>query len=153
MTKIPGKKVKDQTNESNGAALEVDDIDWAVTPHLYGSVKTALKTKVMAEKDSHYQVRYVVMRGSATKVEECGKKIAELINEVCCTYQVVGSLSSAIKFDLFWEPDGRDKEPQALYLKYIAFTPQAAKVIDLLLEAKLESPFFKMGEMPTSVME
>jgi len=133
--------------------LIVEDIDWAVNPYLSDEVKESLKTKVMQTcEPGCYIVRYFGFKALAKDVPENAKKLAKInakklakiINEVCSTYKVIGSLSTAIKLDLFC----RTEEQQALYVKYVAFSWQASKVIDSLMDAKIPSPFFREGEMP-----
>jgi len=120
-----------------GSAMTVLDIDDAVLPHLFASVKEALSKKVMHTHDHDYKVRYFGIKAPTIESTAAGEALAKIVNKACRTYQVVGSLGTCIKYDLAWgavvdtsgEPKFFSDQPESLYLCYIAFTPEAAEAI------------------------
>jgi len=124
-----------------GSPLRVDDIDWAVKDLLWESVKKELDARSVTQTmGSDYMVRYIGIKHPAIDIEGGAKKLAEKVNDVCMAYKVVGQLSTALKFDLFYQ--GEEEGPQAFFLYYIAFTPQAAERIDLEMKHDPTCVFF-----------
>lgn len=93
--------------------------------------------------DHSYVVRYVGLKAPSIEVRAAGKKLAELVNKVCRTYKIVGSLGSPIKYELFYDGSG---EPMSLYVFYIAFTPEAASVISNDFSYELEPENYEVDE-------
>lgn len=139
--------------EVEGSALAVEDISNLVFPHLMGSVKEALESrKVMHTNDHDYAVRYFGVQAPLIEGTAAGERLAKIVNKVCRTYQVVGTLGTPIKYDLAWgvKADNSDNlyfhgdQPMSLYLFYIAFTHEAAQAID---KAGIKANF-QEGGMP-----
>ena len=84
------------------------------------------------------------IKGSTFDWMGCSKKLADLINEACEAYQVIGILGEPMKIDLIVE----DLEPKSLYVCYLAFSHEAAKVIDELIRLKAKTAFFQEGGIP-----
>ena len=133
-------------------ALQVEDITTEVSRYLYESVKEKLKTKVTGTADINYKVRYLGIKASRLNVEETAAKLAKRVNKYVLAFNTVGQLGDFIKYDLYFSP-GTDKEPQALYLAYIAVSHSAAEVIDTLIKNKVGSPFFPEGGIPEDFNE
>ena len=161
MIKIAGKKgqtSEELVEEVKGAlsktpetpAFQVDDITKEVTKHLRESVIDKLKTKVTKTADVNYQVRYLGIKAPSTKVTETAERLAKQVNKYVLAFNTVGQLGDFIRYDLYFGPENMeiDKEPQSLYLAYIAVSHQAAEVIDTLIKNKLGSPFFQEGGIP-----
>lgn len=128
-----------------GASLRVENIDDYVNQFLYASTKEVLKNKVTNTIDHNYQVRFLGITAPTIKVFEASQKLAKIVNEYTRAFQTVGMLGGFIQFDLY---NQTKIEPQSCYLAYIAFTPEATKIIDQLMKAKIKSPFFQEGGVP-----
>lgn len=131
---------------AQGSPMKVDDMMPYVENHLFAESKAVLDKKVETINSRTHTVRFFGVRDSSIEMERAGKKLAQLINEVCGAYQVVGCLASPIKVDLYF--DGSSGEPQSCYVCYLAFTHEAARVIDRLIKLDNQSAFFDEGGVP-----
>lgn len=135
-----------------GAAdLSIEDLSKPMDSYLFESSKKLLETKVCHVEDHDYSVRYIGVKAPSIELFAGTKKLATIVNKICRTYQVVGSLSSPIKLDLAWPitDTPAHEPPMSVFLYYIAFTPEAAKAIDALSPPE----FFEMGGMPALELE
>lgn len=135
---------------TQGAALKVDNMDPYVFPHLFESTKNVLKRQVPAIKDRDYEVRYLGVRGKSIDLAAAGKRLAEIINEAAGGLQVVGRLGTTLKLDLYHE--NPTTEPESVFLAYLAFTPDAAKIVDKLVRLDKNSVFFEVGAAPNTLV-
>lgn len=124
---------KDTLNIPNGAAFNLKNIEDMVKPLLSEVGLAAVNSrKVLYLSDNGYAVRYLGTRKSP-------ERLAELINKYAAAFRVVGILAPPIELSLI---DGT-----SVYLCYLAFTPEAAKIIDQLIETG-KSDFVHEGELP-----
>jgi hypothetical protein len=137
--------------EVQGSPMQVDDISWAVDNYLYEESKEALKKKVKNIHGRNYTVRFFGLKGPSIDIEGNAKKLAKLINDTCSTYQVLGCLAKPMKIDLYFGPETNDSEPMSCYICYLAFTYEAAEVIDKLMKLDKDSAFFDMGAVPKEI--
>jgi len=127
-------------------ALEVEDIWDSIKHRINSSARLELEKRTVKDiRDFDYEVRFMGMRGGALHTEEAFAKFADIINDTCRTFKIVGSLSKALCIPLAGDLIGT-----AFYVSYIAFTPEAAKTIDKLIKLDKSSRFFVEGEMPKS---
>lgn len=138
-----GRKLIAQKNP-----LEVESMMPFVKDHLFAESQAVLDKKVTQLNSRTHTVRCFGLRDSSIEMDRAGKKLADLINEVCGAYQVVGCLSEPIKVDLYF--DGSTKEPESCYVCHLAFTHEAAKVIDKLIKLDKQSAFFDEGGVPSA---
>ena len=125
------------------------NIDDEVEKYLSKEVSESLKNKVNMLSGNRYQVRYLGLRSSDP--EDGPKRLAGMVNKYCSAFQSVGSLTGFIKVDLFEMFEDIDKEPEAAYISYIAFTNEAAAIIDLLIKNKMALEFFDEGGAPNKI--
>lgn len=148
----PSKKLIDALETANelpmveGPPMLVLDMMPFVKEHLFAESQAVLDKKMTDINSRTHTVRFFGVRDSSIEMTRAGKKLAGIINEVCGAYQVLGCLSGPVKIDLHF--DGSTKEPQSCYVCFLAFTYEAARVIDRLIKLDKESAFFDEGGVP-----
>lgn len=141
------KEIPLELKESS--ALKVEDMDVYVKPHLYQSSLDAMSKKVSGLKDRTYEVRFLGVRSPTGNLTLAGQRLAALINDAVGAFQVIGCLGSTLRIDLFTSDLSK---PESAFLVYLAFSPEAAKIIDTLVRLDPGTPFFDLGGVPKAEM-
>jgi hypothetical protein len=139
-----GIKVVDLVDQSCAVqtVLRPEDFFSEVIPHLNERSQIALSRVVTTFETENHIVCHLGFRGSSTAIAEAGKKMADMLNEVCGAYQVVGMLGSPMKLNAV------SGKSESLYVCYLAFTPESARVIEDMMDFG-DTRFFREGDSPT----
>jgi hypothetical protein len=126
-------------------ALQMEDISHLVNCSLFQETQESLEArKVENAQGRGYMVRFIGVKAPTFNLGAGAKKLAELLNEVCGAYQVVGHLQMPVSIPLHVD----STTPESLYVCYVAFTPEAARALDELTKLKTGPSFIEgMGNL------